>query len=306
MREHADLLLKSMVAHDPWMLPLADRYAATENSVAGSLNMMSLWQTVTGVKRVGQCLVDPVEGQVLVTANLDEGGSSTVFCGRLKIVGDKITELELYNLRCRASAGFVMLADDIGTLPTGWTSPIPQGQKATREEMYQLGRAIFDDSLTAPEASSDSILMEAGGVVYEDPDYLDLLFSGEKRPRTSNETVTIPAGLMPGRPSDPNARVVLVDEDQGVVVAIGVVPGFVSPYVIPGATESCFVPAAMIDMHYRTLDADMFKNRQVLVEMPAVAVTIELARFHSGKIQGLHMFSNLMGPGGGTPWVVRK
>lgn len=38
MREYADLLLSSMVARDPSILPLADRYAATENSVAGSLN----------------------------------------------------------------------------------------------------------------------------------------------------------------------------------------------------------------------------------------------------------------------------
>jgi hypothetical protein len=56
-------------------------------------------------------------------------------------------------------------------------------------------------------------------------------------------------------------------------------------------------------MHYRTLDPELFKNRQVLVEMPAVAITVELVRFHSGKIQGLQMFSNLQGPGGGTPWV---
>src|SRR4030067_638017 len=89
MKEYADLLLSSMVAHDPSMLPLADRYAATENSVAGSLNMMSFWRTVTGVKQMGQFLVDPVAGQLLVTANLDEGGASTVFCGRLKIEGEK-------------------------------------------------------------------------------------------------------------------------------------------------------------------------------------------------------------------------
>ncbi|OFW57709.1 MAG: hypothetical protein A2133_08725 [Actinobacteria bacterium RBG_16_64_13] len=306
MKEYADLLLSSMVAHDPSMLPLADRYAATENSVAGSLNMMSAWRTVTGVKQVGQYVIDEPAGQLLLTANVDEGGMSTVFCARLKVADEKLTELELYNTRCRAGAGFVMLADEIGTFPSGWTSPIPPGQKATKDELFQLGRAIFDTSLPAPEASPDCVLMEAGGIVFEDADYLDALFGEETKTRTSAEKVSIPAGLMPGRPMDPNARVVVVDEDQGIVVAIGVVPGFVSPYVITNATESCFVPAAMIDMHYRTLDPGLFKNRQVLVEMPAVAITVELARLHSGKIQGLQMFSNLQGPGGGTPWVTAQ
>ena len=303
MREYADLLLRSMVARDPWMLPLADRYAATENSVAGSLNMMSFWRTVTGIKAVGQCFVDRVWGQVLVTANLDEGGSSTVFYGRLKIESGAISELELYSIRCRADAGFVFAADEIGTLPVGWTSPIPPGGRASREELHQVGKAIFAANLPAPEASSDCILMEAGGIVLEDPEYLDTLFPESAPVRTTAEHVSIPAGLMPGRPSDPDARVVLIDEEQGVVVAIAVIPGFVSPYLVARATESCFVPREMIHMHDRTLSPEKFAGRQAIIEMPAAAVSVEVIRMHSGKLQGLHMFHSLQGPGGKTPWT---
>jgi hypothetical protein len=194
MKEYADLLLRSMVAHDPSMLPLADRYAATENSVAGSLNMMSAWRTVTGVKKVGQYIIDEAAGQLLVTANVDEGGMSTVFCARLKIVDKKFAELELYLTRSRAGAGFVMLADEIGTLPSGWTAPIPAGHQATREELVQLGRAIFDSEASAPEASPDCVLMEAGGVVLEDADYLDALFGDDSKERSAGEKVSIPAG----------------------------------------------------------------------------------------------------------------
>ncbi|MBN1629757.1 MAG: hypothetical protein JW990_08335 [Thermoleophilia bacterium] len=130
MKRFADLLLMSMVAHDPWMLPLADRYAATENSVAG------------------------------------------------------------------LSA--------------------PPGQKATRAELLQLGRAIFDATLPAPEASPDCLLVEAGGIVLEDPDHLAALFGGETKPRKFGEKMSIPAGRGPGRPSDPEARVVVIDEEQGM------------------------------------------------------------------------------------------
>ena len=148
--------------------------------------------------------------------------------------------------------------------------------------------------------------MEAGGIVLEDPDYLEKLMGGEARAAEPGGKVSIPAGLWPGRPSDPDARVVVIDEDQGVVVAIGVIPGYVSPYVIPSTTESCFVPASMIEMHHATLDPASFEGRQVLAEMPAVAVSVEMVRMHSGKLQGLHMFHNLQGPGGGTPWVAAK
>jgi hypothetical protein len=147
------------------------------------------------------------------------------------------------------------------------------------------------------------LLMEAGGVVLEDPDYLAALFGGEPKAGESAERVAIPAGIGPGRPSDPHARVVVVDEEQGIVVAIAIIPGFVSPYVIRSATESCFVPTEMMHMHVRTLDPEMFTGRQVLVEMPAVAVTTQIVRLHSGMIQGMQMFHNLQGPGGGTPWV---
>ena len=148
------------------------------------------------------------------------------------------------------------LAQKIGSSPSGWTSPIPAGQKASREELFQLGRAIFDGSLPAPEASPDCLLMEAGGVVLEDPDYLAALFGGESKAGETAERVAIPAGIGPGRPSDPHARVVVIDEEQGIVVAIAVIPGFVSPYVIRSATESCFVPAEMMHMHLRTLDPE--------------------------------------------------
>jgi hypothetical protein len=303
LKDFADLLLESMVARDPWMLPLADRYAATENSVAGSLNMMSGWRTVTGVKRVGQYVVDESAGQLFVTACLDEGGSSTAFWARLKVSGEKVSEIETYSSRSRADSGFVMLADEIGTYPSGWTSPIPEGGRATREELHHLGSIIFDGQATAPEAVPDCLLMEVGGVVLEDPEYLDLLMTGELAKRDSDERMPIPAGLGLGRPSDPKARVVAIDEDQGIVVAIGVIPGFVSPYVVTKATESCFVPAEMIQMHYKTLRPEMFAGRQLLVEMPAVAVNCQVVRLHSGKIQGIQLFNKMQGPGGGTPWV---
>jgi hypothetical protein len=127
--------------------------------------------------------------------------------------------------------------------------------------------------------------------------------TGELSQRDSDEKMPIPAGVGLGRPSDAKARVVVIDEDQGIVVAIGVIPGFISPYVVTKATESCFVPAEMIHMHYKTLRPEMFADRQLLVRCPPYAANCEVVRLHSGKIQGIQLFNKKQGPGGGTPWV---
>jgi hypothetical protein len=150
LEDHPDLLLQSMVDRDPSKLPLADRYAATENSVAGALTMMSFWRTVTGVNRVGQYIVDEPAGSNFVTANLDEGGSSTAFWGRLLVVDDRLTELELYNARSASDCGFVLHADDIATFPSGWTSPIPEGQRASGRSCSSSGRSSSTAAFPRP------------------------------------------------------------------------------------------------------------------------------------------------------------
>lgn len=305
MKKYVDLLFKSMTERNSKLLPLTDTYVATENSQGAALPMMSFWRTVTGLNFIGQIIEDKQEGQVFITANLDESGMPSVFFGRLKIENEKISELELYIDRSRADSGFVLLPEEMDKLPRGWTSPIPADGRATRAELETVGRAIFDISSGVEyEADADCILMEIGGIVYEDPEYLDNLRSEENSGNKSASTalVTIPAGLWPMRPTDPNARVITVDEEQAIVVAAAVIDGYVCPYVVPGETGSCFVPACMIEMHRNTVDLEKLKGKQVISEIPASAVTMEVLRFHSGKVQGMHRYINLQGPGAKTPW----
>jgi len=302
MKHYADLLFKSMIAQDISILPLADTYKATENSEPAAVQLMNCWRTVTGLNFVGQYIVDKKAGQILVTANLDESGKPTVFFGRLKVENEKITELELYVDRSRSDSGFVYLPEEMNKLPKGWTSPIPEGGRATREELLAVGRSIFGSATEDYPASEDCILMEIGGIVYEDPEYLKDLMNGSDEVAATKEPVTIPAGLMPGRPQDPNARVEVIDEEQGIVASFGNVDGFVAPYVVANETGTCFVPAAMIEMHRRTVKPELFKGRKVMQEMPATGSTVEIVRFHSGKLQGMHRYVNLQGPGAKSPW----
>jgi hypothetical protein len=195
--------------------------------------------------------------------------------------------------------------------PGAWTAPVPEGKGATRETLLKVGQAVFDTSLPVPEACPDCVLMEMGGIVYEDPEYLPAVMDydpGEKNEK-KKELVTIPCGLIPNRPGDPDARVAVVDEVQGIVVSFAVVHGFESPYLVTNATESCFVPATMIEDHrkyLKALDPAALKGRKILREMPASMAVVEVIRFHSDRIQGMHRYMNLQGPGAGSPWVTKS
>jgi hypothetical protein len=309
LKGFTDQVLKSMVDHNPTALPLSKSYAATENSQPSSLNMMSLWRTVTGIKQTGQHIIDTQSGQIFFSAVVDESGMPSIFLGRLKIENRSISELELYINRSRADSGFLFQPESLGKVPDSWTAPIPQGKKATREELLAVGRSIFDTSLPAPEVCSDCIFMEMGGIVYEDPDYLkavDPYGDPKEEKSVEKKLVTIPCGLIPTRPGDPNARVAVIDEEQGIVISFGVVNGMVSPYLLKTVTETCFVPDSMIAQHreyLKGLNQEDLKDRNILREMPASVNTIEMIRFHSNQVQGMHRLMNLQGPGAGSPWV---
>lgn len=303
MKKYVDLLIKSMVEHDPSILPLADVYAATENSKAAALSNMTCWRTVTGLNMIGQCFTDESAGQVFATVNLDESGMQTILFARLKVENELITEIELGTIRSRSDSGFVYLPEEMDKLPHGWTSPIPEDGRATREELYAVGKAIFDTSGPEYEASSDCILMEIGGIVYEDPEYMKSINDEKAVSDDSKDLVTIQAGLWPMRPTDPNARVVIVDEEQGVVISMATIEGYVCPYIVTNETGSCFVPAMMIEKHRKSLTPEMFKGKKTLKELPASSTTVEMVRFHSGKVQGMHRYIYLQGPGASSPWV---
>jgi hypothetical protein len=317
LRGFADKLIGSIVAHDPSLLPLSDVYAATENSVPSALGMMVIWRTATAAKS-SYYVVDPESAQIFMIVTLSEGPSDTLLFGRLRIRHNLISEVELYTNRSRGQGGFQFDPDGPSHFPQAWTVPLATQRRATRAELLQAGRSIFDTSVKAPEASSTCVVMENGKVVAENPDVLKAIGSPpsgvpeEKAERTDpgvnpDGTVSVPCGNPPGRPTDKHARTTIIDEEQGVVVSLAVVHGIAEPYLITTPTVSAFVPNSMLQPY-----ADMLKTQQdsgrfkapAIRQMPATAAVAEVHRVYDGKLQGLHLLVNLGAPGSESPWVV--
>ena len=317
LRGFADKLIGSIVAHDPSTLPLSQVYAATENSVPSALGMMVMWRTATAAKSA-YYVVDPESAQVFMIVTVAEGPNDTLLFGRLKIQHALISEVELYTNRSRGQGGFQFDPDGPSHFPRAWTAPIEPQRRASRAELLQAGRSIFDTSVKAPEASSSCVVMENGKVVAENPDVLKAIGSPspgepkEKAQRTDlgvnpDGTVPVPCGNPPGRPTDKHARTTIIDEEQGIVVSLAVVHGVSEPYLVTNPTVSAFVPNAML-LPY----ADMLKAQQnsgrfkapAIRQMSATAAVAEVHRVYDGKLQGLHLLVNLGAPGSESPWVV--
>ena len=73
LHRHAQLLLDSVTANDPSLLPLAPRYRATENAIPANLAMMTVYRFDTDGANVGAWVLrsispsDPYPAQVRVT-----------------------------------------------------------------------------------------------------------------------------------------------------------------------------------------------------------------------------------------------
>jgi hypothetical protein len=310
----ADQLLTSMVAHDSTSLPLARGYAATENSVASALSVMVLWRTVTAAG-ARYLVIDPQSGQVFVLATLSEGPNDTLLFGRLKVQDRLITEVELYSNRSRGQGGFQFDPDGPSHLPAAWTVAVAPERRASRAQLLQAGRSIFDTSLSAPEVAPNCLVMENGKVVAENPEVLKSI--GPSQPDQSRAHrpdlaanpdggVPVPCGNPPNRPTDRHARTSIIDQEQGVVVSLAVIRGVAEPYLVTQPTVSAFVPDALLAPY-----ADMLRKQQAsgkyrapaLRQMPETAAVAELHRIYDGKLQGLHLLVNLGAPGSRSPWV---
>lgn len=309
MERFVDILLDSIAKHDASLLPMADRYSATENGIAAAVCHMTCWRTIQKINCVTHKVLDPVLGQAVVVAQVDEGTVNSLMAIRIKVEGDKISELEAFLLRSRAEAGFWYAPHDLANLPDGWYSDIPEGGRATREELIALGESIFSPPSGKPYFCAENTYgMENGGPVYEHVDYMTGVapegappVDMSKVPESGRMAMAMPI-VFPG-PVDPNSRLFAVDEEQGIVVVSGMVDGTVSPYIVADETSSCFVPDAMFENHKKTLTEERMAGKSLVNEMKVTAMVTNVIRYHSGKVCGYHQIIVLSNYGSKSPWV---
>ena len=285
-------ILDSMVAHDPYTLPMASVYKATENSHPAALGMMTAWRTIEAAGTPSLLAIDVQNGTAYFALDVNEGNpaNETILRGRIAVVDQKITEMELFINRYRGDHGFSFSAAELPTNYAPLMSPPAHRTKATREELMYLSNNLFADTNSTVKMGQNCQFTELGWTVIDRGNY------------GNGTTDPIACAWPPVHPTDPLARTgLVVDEENGFVVTSGIIPGKVYAY----ANVSAFIP----DKFREPQEAQEVWFNEVEGQFPllypfsATGDTLEVLQYYNGELQAMQINLYLSGPNMTSPWL---
>src|SRR6059058_6192826 len=116
LRGKVTQLLHALLKHDVSGLPTASTLRVTEDAVEKPLAKVGLVGTVTRLRGFRQDIIDERAGVAGADVVVEESGAPVLLVVRLKVVGEKLTEIELVATRGRAE-GLIFNIDGLA-VPT--------------------------------------------------------------------------------------------------------------------------------------------------------------------------------------------
>lgn len=294
MANFVTLILDSMEAHDPYSLPMASVYKATENSHPAALGMMTSWRTITKTGPPSLLAIDTNQGTAYFALDVSEGNDAVknVLRGRVKVVNQKISELELFINRYRGDHGFSFSAAELPSNYATLMSPPSNRTKASRATLKALSEALFSSANSSVSVSDSCQFTEVGWKVVDTGTY------------SNGSTTPLGCSWPSDHPTDSDARTSLViDEELGFVLTSGMIQGMVYPY----ANVSAFIPNTMTaaqeaqEVWYKDMLAQGFIP--MVAPIGATGETLELLQYYSGQLQAMQINVYLSGPNQTSAWL---
>ena len=213
LRSKVTELLYAFVKHDVGGLPVADTLRVTEDAVEKPLAEVGLVNTVTRLAGYRQDIIDERAGVAGAHVVVEESGSPVLLVVRLKVVADRLTEIELVATRSSAE-GLVFNIDGLSA-PSEVTNYAPRPEQvSTRDASIEaalhypagLNAATTFADVSAPFAP-DAYRWENGQVMAGP----DCEFS------PGCENISTQSLAIFNRLGDVETRVIAVDERMGIV-----------------------------------------------------------------------------------------
>src|SRR5499427_627841 len=133
LRGKVTQLLYAFLKHDVSGLPGADTLRVTENAVEKPLAKVGLVDTVTHLRGFRQDIIDERAGVAGADVVVEESGAPVLLVVRLKVVADKLTEVELVATRS-AAEGLIFNIDGLSA-PSEVMNYAPRPEQlSTRDE----------------------------------------------------------------------------------------------------------------------------------------------------------------------------
>jgi hypothetical protein len=129
--------LYALLRHDTSKLPLADNLRVTEDGIEKPLAKVSILNTVTSLRGYRQDIIDERAGVAGADLVVQESGAPLMLVVRIKVVGEKITEIETVSTRTRAE-GLSFNIDGLSA-PSEEMNFVPRpDQLSTRDKAIEI------------------------------------------------------------------------------------------------------------------------------------------------------------------------
>jgi hypothetical protein len=148
LNDFVDQYIAAVAAHDPAKLPHTANVRYSENNVEMPLGE-GLWQTSDGWGSYKVYVADPQAGEVGFLAVANEDGNLSCFAGRLKVAGQKVSEIEIVAARPERPS-----PPSANGIPVGgpqnlhdkplFNEDVPADQRVSRQELIRLANGYFD------------------------------------------------------------------------------------------------------------------------------------------------------------------
>ena len=132
--------LDALVRHDTSQLPLAEKVRITEDCVEKTIDKVGLLRSVTKIRGYRQDFLDERQGVAGSDVVVEEGGAPVLLVVRLKVEGEKITEMETIATRSKTE-GSLFRIDGLEHTTAVMNYAPKKSQLNSREEMIRI--ALF-------------------------------------------------------------------------------------------------------------------------------------------------------------------
>lgn len=184
----ADRYLVALAGRNAASLPLAAKVRYTENGQELALTD-GLWATASEVGAYRQVFTDSRGDELGVYASLRENGKQVLLASRMKLVDDRITEIE--SVLSRPASGVSASIERLereGSRPW-WNETVPENERLTREQLVTAANKYFvalekNDGKGEYPFTADCYRFENGTLATGNPEMARAADELEKNPRS--------------------------------------------------------------------------------------------------------------------------
>jgi len=206
-------LLYALVKHDVSGLPVAATLRVTEDAVEKPLAKVGLVGTVTRLRGFRQDIIDERAGVAGADVVVEENGAPVLLVVRLKVVADRLTEIELVATRSSAE-GLIFNIDGLGSASEVMNyAPRPE-QLSTRDDAIKAAMH-YPAGLNAAKTFADvNAPFAANAYRYENG---QIMAGPDCKFAPGCQNILTQSLAIFNRLGDVQTRIIAVDERMGIV-----------------------------------------------------------------------------------------